>query len=280
MLDKKINIINEETFIGDDNLTYKKVEYEILTPRKTYLKGIISGKYRGIKIDDDYDRADLFDFEIYEADVKSETSKDFRANKPFVFAKDFENVFNKRKIKGQVFPKEKLPKTLPVTITADEKSFGVNVLEPQLFEFEIIRKLHQIDGDEIFGSFNAYLTGYIIDETKEIVEEVILFENKINHDHKVATICVGSDVETGKTETRNNYFRREYKCKNHNDTVWGNWEYLKNNKRSNFNPQNNQGCVYHAFGIVGILFGLVFMVFLLLQIPVILTTQFQFKVST
>jgi len=263
MLDKTINIISEETFIGDDNLTYKKVTYEIKTPRKTYLKGLISGKYRGVKIEDDFDKADLFDFEIYEANVISESRDDFRANKPFVFARDFESVFKRKKIKGEKFPKEKLPQDLPVIITANEKSFGVNVLEPQLFEFEIIRKLHQIEGDEIFGSFNAYITGYIIDSTKEIIEEIVLIENEDSILPEVPKKCITSNIETGRTEIRNNYFRKEYRCRNHNDNVWGNWEYKKKSSIRNIYDNSSAGCFNQTFAITGILFGLAFIVFML-----------------
>ncbi|KFF04211.1 hypothetical protein [Flavobacterium reichenbachii] len=261
MLDKTINIINEETFVGEDNLTYKKVTYEIKTPRKTYLKGVISGKYRGIKIEDDF--ADLFDFEIYEANVISESRDDFRADKPFVFATDFESVFKRKKIKGEKFPKEKLPQDLPVLIIANEKSFGVNVLEPQLFEFEIIRKLHQIEGDEIFGSFNAYITGYIIDYTTEIKEEIILVESEETLQPEPIVTCLASSIETGKIETRNNYIRREYKCKNHKDNVWGNWEYENKGSNSNFYSNTNTGCFNQVFGILGVLLGLAFLIFLL-----------------
>lgn len=275
MLDKVVNIINEETFVGEDNLTYKKITYEILTPRKTYLKGIISGKYRGIKIDDDYEKADLFDFEIYEANVTTESRDDFRANEPFIFPRDFENVIKRKRIKGNKFPKEKLPKDLPVTITANEKLFGVNVLEPKLFEFEIIRKLHQTEGDEIFGSFNAYITGYIIDETREIEEKVILAQDEVTSILETPLICVCSNIETGKTEIKNNYIRREYKCKNHNDNVWGNWEYLKNSQPLNFrsrnNIGNNPGCASQGIGILGILFGLAFIIFMLPSILYIIS---------
>jgi hypothetical protein len=263
MLDKIINIINEETFTGEDDLIYKKVTSEILTPRKTYLKGIISGKYRGVKIDDDFDKADLFDFEIYEADVISESRDDFRANKPFVFSKDFENIIQKKKIKGKVFPKEKLPANLLVAITANEKTFGVNVLEPQLFEFEIIRKLHQTEGDEIFGSFNAYITGYIIDYEKEIIEEIVLLKNEEPAVILTPTICIPSNIATGKTEIRDNYIRKEYKCKNHNDTVWGNWEYIKKVSNTNIYDNTNVGCLNQVFSIVGILIGLVFILSML-----------------
>jgi len=263
MFDKIRNIINEETFIGEDDLVYKKITYELLTPRKTYLKGIISGKYRGVKIEDDFDKADLFDFEIYEANVVSESRDEFRANKPFVFSKDFEHIIQKKKIKGKVFPKEKLPQNLAVVITANEKSFGVNVLEPQLFEFEIIRKLHQIDGDEIFGSFNAYITGYIVDYTKEIIDEILLIEDEEPQLPQLPKKCITGNIETGKTEIRNNYIRKEYKCINHNDNVWGNWEYIKRKSNTNIYNNSNVGCFNQVFAMIGIIAGLAFIIFML-----------------
>lgn len=40
-------IINIEPFLGEDGKNYHTVTKEISTPRKTFLKGIITGKYRG-----------------------------------------------------------------------------------------------------------------------------------------------------------------------------------------------------------------------------------------
>ena len=115
ILEKTIKV---EPFIGEDSLNYNKVTKEISTPRKTYLKGTITGKYRGDRISNE---SDLFDFEIYEAEVLCNSIEDFRKNKPFVFPNDFKIVSAQEKIKGTVFPKEKLPTTLPVAIIANEK---------------------------------------------------------------------------------------------------------------------------------------------------------------
>lgn len=261
MIDKIINIINEEPFVGKDGLSYLKITKEILTPRKTYLKGTITGKYRGSKILDQNDKTELFDFEIYEAEVLCNSLDDFSKNNPFVFPKDFKNLKNKRKIKGTVFPKDKLPTTLPVLIKANEKSFGVNVLEPQLFEFDIIHKLHQTDGDEVFGTFNAFITGYVFDYEREEVEEIV--GPIVNPTTKgptkegkpiIISPCKCSTVETGETETKGDYIRKEYKCKNHNDNVWGDWKY---NKEESFGCM---GCFSQIFSIIGVLIGLFFLI--------------------
>lgn len=257
-------IINEEPFVGEDGYNYSKVTKEISTPRKTYLKGTISGKYRGTRIQDE---SDLFDFEIYEAQVFCNSIDDFRKNKPFVFPRDFKNLDNVKKIKGTVFPKHKLPATLAVAIMANEKSFGVNVLEPQLFEFNIIRKYHQTEGDEVFGTFNAYITGYVFDYEKEVVEEIVgpIFDIKSPTDPiekpkktpKNLLPSPSSNVKTGGKETVGNYTRTEYYSKNHNDKTWSNWKYKKSTKTS------NQGCFSSLIGIIGLFLGLIFLIAIL-----------------
>lgn len=258
ILEKTIKV---EPFIGEDGLDYRKITKEISTPRKTYLKGTITGKYRGDRISDELD---LFDFEIYEAEVLCNSIEDFRKNKPFVFPNDFKNIGDQKKIKGTVFPKEKLPATLPVAIIANEKSFGVNVLEPQLFEFDIVRKFHQTEGDDVFGTFNAFITGYVFDYEKKIVEETVgpIFEKDPSEvpeeiPSKKPSFCQASNIKTGATQTKGNYTRSEYFCKNHNDKTWGNWEYKNNGVAT------NDGCFSSIIGIIGLILGLLFLITIL-----------------
>ncbi len=260
MPDKIVKNIDKNPFKGEDGLDYLRITKEISTPRKTYLKGIISGKYRGRKIEDNSDESDLFDFDIYEAEVICNSKDDFRENKPFVFPNDFNIVNNQEKIKGTVFPKEKLPTTLPVVIKANEISFGINVLEPKLFEFEIVRKMHQIDGDEVFGTFNAFVTGYVLDYKKEIIEEIIgpiINELYTDHPSKATplTFCECSNVETGRTEVKDNYFRKEYKCRNHDDNVWGQWQYRS------IVDSSGVGCFSQILSTIAILIGLFFLIY-------------------
>lgn len=267
MKDIIVNIIKEEPFVGEDGLDYIKVTKEILTPRKTFLKGTVLGKYRGDKMPDDDEKSDLFDFEIYEAEVTCNSIEDFSKNKPFVFPNDFKNLDNQKKIKGTVFPRSKLPKTLPVNITANNVTFGTNLLEPKLLEFSINRKLHQIEGNQIFGSFNAYITGFVFDYEREEVEEIIgpiadvpVIVEPI--EPIIISPCKCSTVETGKTETQGNYIRKEFKCKNHNDNVWGKWEY--NGRKINTPPVGGSGCLSDIIGGIGLL---LFIAFLIAVLP-------------
>ncbi|MGH2664861.1 hypothetical protein [Flavobacterium sp.] len=259
MLEKIVNIIKEEPFLGEDGLSYVKVTKEILTPRRTYLKGTINGKYRGNKIPDDYDKLDLFDFEIYEAEILCVSIDDFSKNRPFVFPNDFKNISSEKRMKGKVFPKSKLPEILPVIITANKKTFGINVLEPKLFEFEMIRKYHQTEGDEVFGMFNAFVTGYVVDFVREEINEIIgpisIETTTIKEPYSVDDICILSNVETGKTEIKGNYIRKEFKCKNHNDNIWGKWEYVGVGVTS-----SGVGCLNEIIGVFGVLLFLGFLI--------------------
>ncbi|MGL2963886.1 hypothetical protein ACSVH2_08730 [Flavobacterium sp. RSB2_4_14] len=266
MEDKIVNIINEVPFVGEDGLDYVKVTKEILTPRKTYLKGTIKGKYRGNKIPDDSDKSDLFDFEIYEAEVNCNSIDDFSKNRPFVFPNDFKYLDGQKRIKGKVFPKSKLPEILPVIISANNKTFGINVLEPQLFEFEINRKNHQTERDEVFGTFNAYVTGYVFDYEREEEEEIIgpiadeTFTPEPIEPEKVSP-CKSSTIETGKTETKGNYIRKEFKCINHNDNVWGKWEYK--GRKLTTPPTGYSGCLSEIIGGIGLLLFIGFLIAIL-----------------
>lgn len=258
-MEKIVNIIKEEPFIGEDGFDYIKVTKEILTPRKTFLKGTISGKYRGNKIPDDFDKADLFDFEIYEAEVLCNSIDDFSKNKPFVFPNDFKNLDNQEKIKGTVFPKNKLPTTLPVVVTANNKTFGINVLDPKLYEFEINRKFHQTEGDEVFGSFDAYITGYVLDYEREEVEEILrLIGEQVDVGPFPPIVCEPSTIETGKTEIKGNYIRKEFKCKNQDNTIWGKWEYTGRP------VGGSAGCLDDFIGIIA---AIIFLIFLVALIP-------------
>lgn len=264
MLEILEEIKKVEPFVGEDGLNYKTVTTEISTPRKTYLKGTIKGKYRGERIESE---SDLFDFEIYEAQVFCTSVDDFRKNKPFVFPKDFKNKYKQANVKGIIFPKEKLPPTLAVSIVANEKSYGINVLEPQLFEFNSHRKYHQTEGDKVFGSFDAYITGYVFDYEKEIVEKIVgpIFDIKPPTGPikkplgpAIQTLpCKVSNIKTGETQTNGDYTRTEYFCKNHNHKTWGNWEYKKTKITS------TTGWFSSIVGILGLIFGLIFLITIL-----------------
>ena len=260
-----ITILKEEPFVGEDGKLYKKLTKEIKTPRKTFIRGTISGKYRGdlILLDEKFHNSSLYDFEIYEAKVLCSHPEDFQENKPF-------EIFGKK-----IFPKEKLPNILLVEITANDNSFGINILEPKLYNFKPISKLHQTEGNEIFGCFNGMITGYVTDYRKEIVVENIgpyeSLEEEIPLESVEEIHCEASNVKTGNIERIGNYVQYEYICKHHDDTVWGEKIFQGNNRvintsvssaRLNFGTEPS-GCFTEFFGLLAIILGLIFLVAIL-----------------
>jgi len=257
MPNKIVNIISEEPFIGEDGYKYVKITKEILQPRKTFVKGTIKGKYRGHRISKENERTHFFDFEIYEAEVHCKSIDDFRKNIPFVFPNDFPNASNLNRSKGTVFPKEKLPTTLPVIVSANDKTFGANILEPQLFDYRINRKEHQVDGEDVFGTFTAYITGYVLDYERTVVDEIVgpIIIPPPPPPPPPSHDCESNGVKTGKSEQKKGYIRYEYYCKHHPDTVWGPWEKIKGGDEG--------GCLVELFRILGILLLISFLIAIL-----------------
>lgn len=244
-MNKIVNILNDETFIGEDGCLYRKVTKEIKIPRKTFLKGVISGKYRGLQIDDNkYYNQHHFDFEIYEATVECKYPIGFQTNKAFEVSSN------------NIFPKEKLPATLLVELVMQNNSFGINILEPIIYDFNVIRKLHQIEGDEVFGSFTAKITGFVFDYAISNCEEIIsvpeineeVFPTPIPHTKK----CECSNLSTGNFRREGNYIQKEYFCKHHDDKVWGKREY-------DVTPENI-GCWTTISGLFVLIFGILFVI--------------------
>jgi hypothetical protein len=231
-----------EIFKDDNGEQYWKEQKEILIPRKTYIKGNIKGKYRGdlTEQEEEMHNSTVYDFAIYEAEV---TCSEFSENVAF-------------KSKGIAFPRHKIPEVVQVSILKNDKWYGLNILEPKLFNFQSIKKLHQIEGTEIFGTFTAEITGYILDYKTECTEEIVyvpeITEEKEQEIFEEKLII--SDVETGKTERKGDYIRKQYYATNYRDTIWGNWQYNR------LQTNSSGGCLSSVFGGIGFLLGLLFLI--------------------
>ncbi len=249
------NIISTETFIGDDGEMYYRIHKEYLLPRQTFLKGAIAGHYRGSKLFDESYKSRIFDIEIYEAIVYCEDESYFRKNVPFTFPDDFDLCSSVEK--GKPFPKEKLPTTLPVILNAKGNSFGVNILEPTLYQFTIDRHHHQIEGDDVYGSFKALISGYVLDYEKTEAEEIV---GPINVETTIVENeqpCAPSRIKTGNHELKGIYIRQEYFCKNHSDCrVWGDY----NTRIGQKNATPETGCGGNLLGIVGMILFTIFLI--------------------
>ncbi|MFD2890879.1 nucleoside recognition domain-containing protein [Flavobacterium chuncheonense] len=245
MEERIITEIKREPFEEENGLKFEKITYKVKTPRKTFILGDIKGKYRGnfLKFSEEYYNTEFYDFEIYESLVEvKQTSKNI----------PFDNECNKNR-----FPREKLPELLKVHVKQSGKYFELGIIEPKICDFKSNKKLHQTEGNEVFGTFTGLITGYVFDyeisyEEKiiQIIDSPILDPNAPNPPNPV--ICEQNDIKTGRKEEKGNYTRYEYRCKKHNDTVWGKWE---KNSIVNNSTQGGifEGCFTSILGIIGFL---------------------------
>ena len=240
--ENKITELERIPFTDKDGNSFIRIKKRIETPRQTFIKGNIKGKYRGdlLALSDDFYNSSFYDFEIYEAFVENAFTQ---KNAPFEDCNINE------------FPREKLPEILKVTLIQFGEYFGINILEPRLCKFESNKKLHQIEGNEIFGTFEGVISGYILDyEVEEIevivsINEVLVSPSPPGHDN----ICESSNVPTGRTDRKGDYISTEYRCKHHNDTVWGDYIYKPLKPISNL---DSGGCFSSIFSILFVIIGL------------------------
>ena len=65
---------------------------------------------------------------------------------------------------------------LPIVLQKNGKEYALNIHEPQITNVKFNRKLHQDEGDEIFGTIDAKITGYVLDFTIEQYTERRIIE--------------------------------------------------------------------------------------------------------
>lgn len=228
-------------------------EYEIVNktrelPRKTYLLGTLYGKYWGeidAQKEQEYLHSKFFDFHVYEAHIeKSEISR-----APFDFVPD------------SGFPRERLPQLFPTILKKEGKEYCVNIHEPQLADVTFIRKLHQTEGNEVFGTVKARITGYLLDFVTEEYPEKVYRNAAYNKPPVLAHV----QTPTGKTEREGEYIRIEYAGTDKKPPVWGDWKYTRPAHTS-----TGEGCLGSVLGIFSVIVGIAFLILLLPRLAIIL----------
>lgn len=274
----KVEEPEKEIFIDENGLKYKNVAKTREIPRKTYLYGLLHGKYWGeldILKHEEYEHIKFYDFNIYEAEVKTrsaiKTCSCITSEKSVCdgFHTETEGPFNFQPDSN--FPKEKLPVNIPCTINVNGqiKEYSIVLHGPQFRNIKFSRKLHQEDGTEIFGTIEAEITGYILDfKNEEYIEREYDTTINIKPDSKLVhpeTLLTKSLVPTGHIEHKNGYKRLEYYYSDNKTKYWGNWTYIRSS-----HPTYTEGCLSSLSGIIGIIIGIAFLLILLPNIVFIL----------
>lgn len=245
---------------------YKESLVTTKIPRKSYILGNLSGKYRGeidIEKEHQFINSRFFNFTIYEANISNGKTRKNEEG-PFIFEEDVN------------FPKENLPTSLPCKLDSMEfdKEFGIVLYEPKLKNINFDKKHHQTDGNEIFGLITAEITGYILDFITETHTErnYVLYESEpIDGNEEKEIIYVNPEIKpieliktttpTGNVEYKGNYLRYEYYYSNYSKRYWGNWQFNKSYK-----SESQEGCMSTFLWILAIIFGIPFLILLLPQL--------------
>ena len=268
--ESKPTIEDENILIDEDGRKYKEVVKEILTPRKTYIYGSFTGKYNGellTKTEHLSLSKKFYSFNIYEC-IASVNQNGIR--------KDYEGEFPF--IEDENFNTAQLPKSLNCHIEIDNSNNGYNVTlrDVKLNNISLNRKLHQTDGNEIFGTITGNITGYILDflTSYEIQREYIDKEHKIEEEKKRINELTKTSLVTGKTETKGNQNRLEYYYSDYKTTYWGDWKYQANSK-SYYSAKDFLATIFSILGgLLALLFLFALLPNLLYVLPVLLLVGF------
>lgn len=247
----------EEEIYTDENGRYRLVEKTREIPRRTYIKAVLNGKYWG-EIDEQFSNqfahSKFFDFNIYEVTLNNAEYSKF----PFEINEDY-NI-----------PREKLPKLLHTILQKDGKAYEVNLHEPifELGSIKFNRKLHQDEGNEVFGTIDAIVAGYILDFIVEhyTEKEYLIPINEIVTVPKIEEpVLTKTNTPTGNVEHNGNYKRTEYFYSDYKKTYWSDWKYTKPPTTT-----NNEGCFSSVIGLLAGIIGIAFLLMMLPQMAILL----------
>ncbi len=184
----------ESAFLQDDKGYYKLITRKREIPRKTYLSGLIRGKYEGNVAGNQngrYERATFYDFHIYEAEVLIRTSSTcscITISKQECNGLHTETEGSFDRIEEHMYTSGNLPRQLPVTVTIADKQYAMHIYEPLLTNVQFPSRLHQTEDDEVFGTVEADITGFLLDFIETECTERVYFRETIKGEVPVEVI--------------------------------------------------------------------------------------------
>lgn len=225
--------------VDENGRQFRLVSKQQELARKTFIKASFIGKYWGEineKFSSRFQHWEFYDFHIYDAHLKKA-------------------IWNKNSFdlpEDLTIPRERLPKILQTTLEINESTYDIFLHEPTFCDIRMDRKLHQREGNEVFGTFAATVTGYILDTVTEEYLEIIYKEDGNTAQDPILEKkdeLYKTSVPTGNIERKRNYARIEYYQSDLINTYWSDWE-----RESPTSSSNNESFLSSCSSIFGLLF--------------------------
>lgn len=243
---------SESSTPNGENNKWSIVKHTRVFHRKTYVRGRFISKFYG-ELDFDKEvqkfvKEKYYDFTLYEAEI---VDAKFRVNNEGPFSEfDFEDVF-----KGRI-----RPNPLPCKILYKEISGEYEVILHDVklanIDFNKHRELHQEEDNQVFGTVEAEISGFLLEELVEEYDvKVEVQEKSINSNHSVSSTNFldsnstntlhKTNIKTGKTKIDGQYEWEEFWYSDKKTTYWGN---------PKFTGKTQNGCMGTIFQIIGLIF--------------------------
>ncbi|MEO7482306.1 MAG: hypothetical protein ABIT81_01005 [Ferruginibacter sp.] len=234
-----------------DEEKWIRVKHNKLLHRKTFIAGRLISKYYGeldyLKDAEGFVREKYFDFTLYDAQIRDSL---FRLNNEGPFHEfPAEDIFP-----GKISP---IPLPCKISYKDIEGEFEINLYDLKLanIDFNKNRALHQDEEDEVFGTVEARITGYILEEFIETYEEDLKVQ-EVPSQQETEPAVTGPNpehvepIKTGRTKKKGDYIYNEYWSQG-KKSFWGRPEYV---------GMAQGGCIESFWSLLSIIIFIIFLV--------------------
>jgi hypothetical protein len=255
----------QQNFWDDDGNEYFEREVINYIPRRTYIYGILESKYYGEEHPESLlfsSRQDFYKISLYDTKLIVATCSKCRLFHNNTACNGIHKEAEGRFDLGPdtITSKEWLPSEINCDMSGPfGRNFQVKLLEPEINDIEINPLLHQKEGNEVFGSLKAKVTGFILDFTEERFIEKIYINSSEDSDPPEGKTKGPNEKETeqekvlyetltptGNTEKQGNYVRREFFMSDYKTRYWTDWKYEPPTSTNGI----NSGCLGAIPGII------------------------------
>lgn len=265
--------IGVQLYKDENGRHYYENHYVEQIPRRTYVYGVLESKYYGDVHPSTVlfsSRQGFYKIELYDTVLHVCTDLNCKVEHVNSFCKGVHTQLEGKFDLGPnvITSQDWLPYEMRCNMVSSfGRHYQVCILEPEICNIEIDPLLHQQDGNEVFGTLKAKVSGYILDFIEEGRIEKVFIDAKgdfLTSEFEKSTEeeIYQTNTPTGNIEEKSNYVRREYFMSDFKTRYWGEWMFEGTRKdRSNLN-----GCL----GILPLLFLLVLLFPLILYLPQLL----------